>query len=118
MIKEYETIFVLEPNFDEGAVENEIEKIKEIVVANGGEVVAVEKWGRRKLAYEIRKKKEGIYTLIRFTGEPSILPVIGRRYQLHEHLLRHIIVLYEAPPADTGAGQNPGFNPGHAIIEN
>jgi ribosomal protein S6 len=44
MIKEYETIFVLEPNFDEGAVENEIEKIKEIVTANGGEVVAVEKW--------------------------------------------------------------------------
>jgi ribosomal protein S6 len=74
--------------------------------------------GRRKLAYEIRKKKEGIYCLIRFKGEPSILPIIGRRYQLHENLLRHIIVLYEAPPIDTGAGQNPGFNPSHAIIEN
>lgn len=117
MMKEYETIFVLEANFDEASVEQEIDKIREIVTGNGGEVVAVEKWGRRKLAYEIRKKKEGIYVLIRFKAEPSVLPIIGRRYELHEHLLRHIIVLYEAPPVDSGAGMNPGFNTSAAVIE-
>ena len=117
MMKEYETIFVLEPNYDEASVEQEIDKVREIVTGNGGEVVAVEKWGRRKLAYEIRKKKEGIYILIRFKGEPSVLPIIGRRYQLHEHLLRHLTVVYEAPPADLGIAPNPGLNPSAAVIE-
>jgi small subunit ribosomal protein S6 len=115
-MKEYETIFVLEPNFDEAAVEQEIEKIRDIVTGGGGEVVAVEKWGRKKLAYEIRKKKEGIYTLVRFKAESSVLPLLGRRYQLHENLLRHMTVLYEAPPV--GVPPPPAFGtPGAAIIE-
>jgi small subunit ribosomal protein S6 len=97
-MKEYETIFVLEPGHDEGVVDGEIEKIREIVSQNGGEVQAVEKWGRRKLAYEIRKKKEGIYTLIRFKAMATVLPHLNRRYQLNEGLLRHMTVLYEAPP--------------------
>lgn len=99
MMKEYETIFVLEPSHDEGIVDAEIEKIRDIVSQDGGEVVAVEKWGRRKLAYEIRKKKEGIYTLIRFKANASVLPNLNRRYLLNEGLLRHLTVIYEAPPA-------------------
>ena len=98
MMREYETIFVLEPGHDEGVVDGEIEKIRDIVSQDGGEVLAVEKWGRRKLAYEIRKKKEGIYTLIRFKALASVLPHLNRRYQLNEGLLRHMTVLYEAPP--------------------
>jgi len=100
MIKEYETIFVLEPGHDEAAIDGEIEKIREIVTQDGGEVVAVEKWGRRKLAYEIRKKKEGIYTLIRFKALATVLPNLNRRYLLNEGLLRHMTVLYEAPPVE------------------
>lgn len=112
-MKEYETIFVLEPNFDDAAVDQEIEKIKEIVSQDGGEVVAVEKWGRRKLAYEIRKKKEGIYTLIRFKALATVLPLLARRYHLNENLLRHMTVLYEAPPLGDGltAGAPAGVEP-------
>lgn len=97
-MREYETIFVLDPGHDDAAVDGEIEKIKEIVSQDGGEVTAVEKWGRRKMAYEIRKKKEGIYTLIRFRARATVLPGLARRYQLNEGLLRHLTVLYEAPP--------------------
>ena len=97
-MKEYETIFVLEPGHDEGVIDQEIEKIRDIVTQDGGEVVTVEKWGRRKLAYEIRKKKEGVYTLIRFKANASVLPNLSRRYQLNEGLLRHLTVLYEPPP--------------------
>jgi small subunit ribosomal protein S6 len=111
-MREYETIFVLEPNFDEAAVENEIEKLRDIIQNDGGEVLAVEKWGRRKLAYEIRKKKEGIYTLIRFKAKTSVLPLINRRYHLHEQLLRHLTVLYEAPPV--GAAPVMGMA-GHGV---
>lgn len=111
-MREYETIFVLEPSYDEAALEQEIEKIKEIVSQDGGEVTAVEKWGRRKLAYEIRKKKEGIYTLIRFKALTSVLAPLNRRYHLNENLLRHMTVLYEAPPVGEGiAAPAPGTEP-------
>lgn len=116
--RQYELIYVLRPDAPEDEVTGLHKQVAEVVERMGGTIEKTDQWGRRKLAYEIRKKKEGIYTLIRFKGEPAILPVIQRRYQLHENLLRHIIVLYEAPPIDTGAGQNPGFNPSHAIIEN
>lgn len=103
-MREYETIFVLEPNQDEASVEAEIEKIRDLITSGGGEIAVIEKWGRRKLAYEIRKKKEGIYTLIRFTAGPAVLQAVNRRYQLNENLLRHLTVLYEAPPpAPAGA---------------
>ena len=49
-------------------MEAEIEKIRDLIISGGGEIAVLEKWGRRKLAYEIRKRKEGIYTLIRFTA--------------------------------------------------
>ena len=97
-MREYETIFVVEPNQDEASVDAEIEKLRDLVTTAGGEIVVVEKWGRRKLAYEIRKRKEGIYTLIRFMATPAALVALNRRYQLNENLLRHLTVLYEAPP--------------------
>lgn len=112
MLREYETTFVLDPGHDEAQVEAEIEKIREIITQDGGEVVAVNKWGRRKLAYEIRKKKEGIYTLIQFKGNPAVLSNLARRYHLNENLLRHMTVLYEAPPespAVSPEGGDPGF---------
>lgn len=113
-MREYETIFVLEPNVDETTVETEIEKVKDIVTHDGGEVVAVEKWGRRKLAYEIRKRKEGVYVLVRFKAMATVLPALNRRYLLHEGLLRHLTVLYEAPPAGPVEMGLPVGAPGEA----
>ncbi len=100
MLKEYETIFVLDPGQDESQVEAEITKISDIIKNGGGEIVTVNRWGRRKLAYEIRKKKEGIYTLIQFQAGSGVLADLGRRYNLlkNETILRHMTVLYEAPP--------------------
>lgn len=121
-MREYETIFVLEPNQDEATVDTEIEKIRDLVIGGGGTVDAVEKWGRRKLAYEIRKRKEGIYTLIRFTADAPVLEGLNRRYRLNETLLRHLTVLYEAPPvsATDGLPQDPDAVPtgSSAIVEN
>ena len=116
-MREYETIFVLEPNQDEATVDAEIEKLRELITGGGGTVDAVEKWGRRKLAYEIRKRKEGIYTLIRFTAESPVLEAINRRYRLNESLLRHLTVLYEAPPvaATEGLPQDDVVVPGGGI---
>jgi len=97
-MKEYESIFVLDPGVDDAQVDAELEKIQDFITGRDGEITEIQKWGRRKLAYEIRKKREGIYTLIRFRGGPSLPAELDRRYRLNENIMRHLTVVYEAPP--------------------
>jgi len=99
-LREYETVFVLHPNTDDARLEEEIEGIRQTVHAGAGEIVDVERWGRRKLAYVIKKVNEGIYTLIRFRSEPSVIAELERRYRLREDILRHLTVLSEGPPSE------------------
>jgi small subunit ribosomal protein S6 len=107
-MKEYESIFVLDPGVDDAQVDVELEKIREYITVGQGEITEIQKWGRRKLAYEINKKREGIYTLIRFKSEADLPAELDRRYRLNEKMIRHLTVVYEAPPpVDERAGEGP-----------
>jgi small subunit ribosomal protein S6 len=96
-MREYESIFVLSPDVSDAQVDVEVEKIKEFVTSKKGEVTEVQKWGRRKLAYEIGKNREGNYTLIRFQSDSVVPQELERRYRLNENMLRFMTVLYEKP---------------------
>ena len=96
-MREYETIIVLDPSVGETGLDEEIGRVQGVITSREGEIVAVEKWGKRKLAYEVHKKKEGLYTLIRFKGNSEILSELERRYRLNESMLRHLTVLSEGP---------------------
>jgi len=96
---EYESIFVLHPDVSDAQVDVEVEKIREFLTSRHGEVTEIQKWGRRKLAYEIAKNREGIYTLIRFNAEPGLPAELDRRYRLNESMIRFLTVLYEKPTA-------------------
>lgn len=97
-MREYETVFVLHPSIEEKDVEAEIQAISDLITGTGGAVEEVERWGRRRLAYEIQKVHEGTYTLIRFHGEAQTLKDLDRRFRLNEKLLRHLTILSEGPP--------------------
>lgn len=97
-LREYETVFVLHPSLEEKDVESEIQAVRDLITGSGGAVDEVERWGRRRLAYEIRKVHEGTYTLIRFKGQAQTLKDLERRFRLNEMLLRHLTVLSEGPP--------------------
>jgi small subunit ribosomal protein S6 len=99
MMKEYESIFVLDPAVDDARVDVEVEKIREFITTRSGEVTEIQKWGRRKLAYEVNRRKEGIYTLIRFKSTSELPAELNRRYRLNENMIRFLTVLHEAPPA-------------------
>lgn len=92
-MKNYETVFVLHPRLDDNQIEEEVQKVKDIITKGGGQIIDVQKWGRKRLAYEIRKVHEGIYTLIHFSGEPAIVQEADRRYKLNENVLRHLTVV-------------------------
>jgi small subunit ribosomal protein S6 len=100
-LREYETVFVLHPNLEEGRVEEEIEGIKQTITAASGEILDVERWGRRRLAYSINKVHEGIYTLIRFRSGSSVVSSLERRYRLREDVLRYLTVLSHGRPPES-----------------
>ena len=72
MMRKYETIFILHPSLDEEAVKANIEKFKGVIENGGGTIENVDFWGKRKLAYEIAKVKEGFYTLINFEANTEL----------------------------------------------
>jgi small subunit ribosomal protein S6 len=98
-LREYETVIVLDPALDESRVNQEIDTVTNVITQGGGEVLEVQRWGRRRLAYEIRKKREGVYSLVRYKSERTVLDELNRRFLINESLLRHLTVLSEGPMA-------------------
>ncbi len=92
---DYEVIFILHPATPEEEQATLAEKIKQYVVAGGGEVTSVDSsvpWGKRKLAYPIRKLNEGYYSLMKMSIAASALPELERNLKLMEPVLRYSIV--------------------------
>ena len=101
-MRKYETIFILDPSFDEEAVKASIEKFKGVIengggtVENverfGGQITNIDEWGKRKLAYEIAKVNEGYYTLVNFTAPAELPSELDRIFRITDGVIRHIIV--------------------------
>ena len=85
---EYELMVILDPSIDERTVAPQMEKYLEQVTANGGSVEKVDIWGKRRLAYDILKRSEGIYVVINMTTTPEIALEINRLMTLNESILR------------------------------
>ena len=88
----YELIYVLKPDAAESEVADMHKQVAEIVERLGGTIDKTENWGRRKLAYEIGKFKEGVYVLQVINGSGELMKEIDRRLKVTEGLLRHLIV--------------------------
>ena len=91
-MKNYELIYVVKPNADEEAREAVMNKVKE-VVATAGEVVNVDVWGTKKLAYPIAKFNEGHYLLVNFNAGVEVPKELDRNLKINENVIRHMIVV-------------------------
>lgn len=87
-MKKYETIFILDPDLEEDQAQSAIEKIRGIIAQFKGEILKDEDWGKRKLAYEIRKKPRGHYRLIEFTATPPLLNELERNFRVMDSVLK------------------------------
>jgi small subunit ribosomal protein S6 len=90
MIK-YETLFVLRPNLEEEARNAVIEKFTSIIAAEG-EIVKVDEWGNKKLAYEIKKYKEGYYVLVDFKSNVDLPKELERNYKISDDVIRYVVI--------------------------
>jgi small subunit ribosomal protein S6 len=91
-MRKYECTYILDPGLSDEEQEPLIERFKTLVSDNGGSVDAVDKWERRRLAYEVKGKREGVYIVMNFNGEPRTETELGRVLRITDGVLRHIVV--------------------------
>ena len=87
----YETVFIINPNVEETGVKALIQKFSD-VINNAGKVENVEEMGKRKLAYEIKKNKEGYYVVINFEAQPELIKELERIYRITDEVIKFIVV--------------------------
>jgi len=92
-VREYELVFIVHPDVEE--VDPLLEKVTQFITSGGGQVVKTERWGKRRLAYPIRKQKEGYYVLMQIQLQPEAVRELERNLRLTEGILRHLVVRVE-----------------------
>lgn len=94
-MRDYEVVYIFRSTLSPEEIEGRLERYRAVLTRDGGQVTAVEHWGKRQLAYPIRKEATGYYVVTQFTANPDALPELERMLKLDEQLLRHLIVLSE-----------------------
>jgi len=88
----YETIFVIKSGLTDDEATKIVEKVREMIPRSEGEVLALENWGRRKMAYEVRKEKKGTYAIVHYKGGGVTVGAVERFLRLDEAVLKYITV--------------------------
>ena len=95
-MREYEVMLILPADAEESTVDGVVERITGILSQDGGEVSKVDKWGRRRLAYEIARQNEGYYMIVAFRSDQPALPELDRVLSLADDVIRFKVVLRQA----------------------
>ena len=103
----YETIFVLHPELTEEDVEANIQSTVQLLEGKGAEIIRIDRGGKRRLAYVMRKQRYGYYNLIHFRATPAPLPELERMYRLSERVLRYLTVRFDKEEQLTGFTRIP-----------
>ena len=87
-LRQYEIMIILDPDIEERTVAPSLDKYLTVIKNDGGTVDKVDIWGKRRLAYDIQKKSEGIYAVVDFTSSPATAKELDRQLGLNEVVLR------------------------------
>ena len=103
MTHQYELMVILDPEIDERTVAPSLDKFLNVIRNDGGTIENVDIWGRRRLAYEIKKKAEGIYAVVNFTATSDATVELDRQLKLSEAVLRTKVLRAEEAVARVAA---------------
>ncbi len=98
-MQSYETMVILDAMITEDAVEREIRKIEQVITANG-EMIQVDRWGKRKLAYEIRRKTYGVYVVFYYSSSANVGAMLEQDFRINENVLRWITLADQPLPSE------------------
>ncbi len=91
-MRAYEVMVILDPSLEERTVGPSLDKYLNVIRKDGGSVESVDIWGRRRMAYEIKKNQEGIYAVVNLTAEPDSVKELDRQLTLNESILRTKVI--------------------------
>lgn len=91
-MRPYELVFVLRPDLEEEAVQATIDRTTQIIERGGGSVDNVDRWGKRRLSYEIQGHRDGNYTILQFQSDQAVTSELERVLQLSEDVIRYLTV--------------------------
>ncbi len=93
--KNYETVFILTPVLSEVQMKDTVDKFVNLLKEEGAEIVNVENWGLKKMAYPIQKKSTGFYVLVEFNAEPTMIKKLEVEYRRDEKVLRFLTTVLD-----------------------
>jgi small subunit ribosomal protein S6 len=91
-MRKYEVVVIIDPDVDDRQVNGLLDKPLAGLTKAGGTVDEIDVWGRRRLAYQIKKKSEGIYAVVNVTAEPDVVKELDRQFTLNEQILRTKVI--------------------------
>jgi len=91
-MRHYELMYIVRPDLDEENLTGVMDRFSELIAKSGGEVKNIDKWGKRRLSYEISDFREGYYVVVDFLGEPAVANEVSRVMKITDQILRHLIV--------------------------
>ncbi len=103
MARPYEVVYIFDPALDEETITQKLQHFHSLIALPGGEAPVLNHWGKRTLAYPIRKRDTGYYVVANFAAEAAALPEFERAIKLDEGVIRHLVVLNDEPPTPAQA---------------
>lgn len=88
----YEKVMILDPNIDDNAVNETIDRVKNVIVSKGGEIFKTDNWGRRKMAYELNKHQKGNYVLLFFKSPPDTILELENLSKVVDPIIKFMVV--------------------------
>lgn len=90
-MKKYELVTILEPNITEDEASKEIDAVQKAILDTKGEIIEIDKWGKRELASNFKKHSSGYYFLIKFSGTNDTLDKLAQAMKVNERVIRHML---------------------------
>ena len=100
-VRKYECVFIVRPNLDDESVDRTVAGVEEYIKGLGGAILSTDKKGRRRLAYEVEKMRDGFYVMTRFEAKPEVVAQVKRMMMLSEEIIRSLIVSLEEAALET-----------------
>ena len=88
----YELMYIVKPDLDDQAVQQEIEKVGQLIQTNGGQIKKVTPWGKRRLAYTVKENREGHYVVAEFDLDQAKVQEVERVLKISDTVFRHLLV--------------------------
>jgi len=91
-LRTYETVIVIDSFLKNEEIDEIVNKVERVISNNGGKIESIERWGKKRLAFEIKRRQYGYYVEIVFEAPPNVIRILEREYRLEENILRYLSI--------------------------